>query len=228
LEFDSVSSILHGANGNHQHPGVGPAIFDSNILSGISFDGKTFFYPNPLASAGGNARSAWFGCACCPSNITRFLASVGGYMYAVCDDAIYVNLFGQSNAEMKLGQRTVKLTQQTGFPWNGKVNITVTPDKPGRFALKVRVPGWARNEPVPSDLYRVAAGSKVEWEFAASVNGEDARISIDKGYAVITRDWKPGDTVTVDWPMAVQRILCNEKVEANRGRVALQRGPIVY
>jgi DUF1680 family protein len=200
----------------------------NNVLSGVSLDGKTFFYPNPLASYGGHARSPWFGCACCPSNVTRFLASVGGYMYAVRDDAIYVNLFGQSEAEVKLGQRTVRLTQQTGFPWDGKVNITVAPDRPGRFALKMRVPGWARNEPVPSDLYRVAPDGEGKWEFAATINGQDAKTTFDKGYAVLTRDWKPGDTVTVNWPMSVQRILCNEKVEANRGRVALQLGPIVY
>ena len=101
-------------------------------------------------------------------------------------------------------------------------------DKPGRFALKVRIPGWARNEPVPSDLYRVAPGSKDKWEFAAKINGQDAKVALDKGYAVLTRDWMPGDTITVDWPMPIQRILCNEKVEANRGRVALQRGPVVY
>ncbi len=200
----------------------------NNVLSGVSLDGKTFFYPNPLASHGGHARSPWFGCACCPSNITRFLASVGGYMYAVRDEAIYVNLFGQSEAEMKLGQRTVKLTQQTDYPWDGKVHITVMPDRPGRFTLNVRIPGWARNEPVPSDLYRVAPGSEDKWEFVGKINGQGAEVARNKGFAVLTRDWKPGDTVTIDWPMSIQRILCNEKVEANRGRVALQRGPIVY
>ena len=200
----------------------------NNVLSGISFDGKTFFYPNPSASAGGEDRSPWFGCACCPSNITRFLASVGGYMYAVRGDAIYVNLFGQSEANVKLGRRTVKLSPKTNFPWDGKVNIMVTPDKPGRFSLKIRIPGWARNEPVPSDLYRVAPGSEIKNEFSAKVNGKDAKITPEKGYAVITRDWKPGDTVTFDLPIVTQRILCNDKVEANRGRVALQRGPLVY
>jgi DUF1680 family protein len=200
----------------------------NNVLSGVSLDGKTFFYPNPLASNGGHARSPWFGCACCPSNVTRFLASIGGYMYAVRDEAIYVNLFGQSEAEVVLGQRSVKLAQRTRFPWDGKVHIAVAPERPGRFTLKVRVPGWALGEPVPSDLYRVAPSSKIEWTFAAKVNDKDADVAIQNGYAVLARDWKPGDTVTVDWPMVVQRILCNEKVEADLGRVALQRGPIVY
>jgi len=200
----------------------------NNVLSGISLDGKLFFYPNVLESMRGEDRSPWFGCACCPGNITRFLASVGGYMYAARDDAIYVNLFGQSDAKVKLGTRTVKVTQKTSFPWDGKVSITVAPDKPGRFALKIRIPGWARNEPVPSDLYRVAPGSETKWRLACTVNGKDVKTATEKGYAVITRDWKGGDTVTVDWPMAVKRILCHDKVEANRGRVALERGPIVY
>jgi len=200
----------------------------NNVLSGISFDGKLFFYPNVLESMHGDDRSPWFGCACCPGNITRFLASVGGYMYAVRDDAIYVNLFAQSDATVKLAGRSVKLTQKTNFPWDGKVSITVTPDKPGPVALKIRIPGWARNEPVPSDLYRVAPGSETKWKFACKVNGRPARTAIEKGYAVIARGWKGGDTVTIDWPMPVQRIVCNDKVEANRGRAALQRGPIVY
>ena len=200
----------------------------NNVLSGISFDGTTFFYPNPSESAQGEDRSPWFGCACCPSNITRFLASVGGYMYAVRDDAIYVNLFGQSDAEVKLAQGTIKLTQKTNYPWDGDVKITVTPDKPGRFTLKLRIPGWSQNKPVPSDLYSVVPGSETRRAFACSVNGTRADFATEKGYAVIGRDWKPGDTVSIRCPMDVQRIVANENVQANRGRVALQRGPIVY
>jgi len=200
----------------------------NNVLSGISFEGTHFFYPNPLASLGGNVRSPWFGCACCPSNISRFLASVGGYMYAVKDESVYVNLFGQSEAEVALGGQTVKLTQQTQFPWDGKVQITVTPDKPTRFAVKIRIPGWVKNKPAPSDLYHVATCDKIDWEVLASLNGSNASFDMENGYAVLSRKWEPDDTITVEWPMAIQRMLCNEKVEANRGRVALQRGPLVY
>jgi hypothetical protein len=139
-----------------------------------------------------------------------------------------VNLFGPRDANVKLKQRTVKLTQKTKFPWDGKVSITVTPDKPGRFALKVRIPGWAINQPVPSDLYRVAAGGEPKWKFACTVNGQPAIAAMEKGYAVISRDWTGGDKVAIDFPMPVQRIVSNDKVIANRGRVALQRGPIVY
>ncbi|MDP6847201.1 MAG: glycoside hydrolase family 127 protein [Kiritimatiellia bacterium] len=201
----------------------------NNVLSGVSFDGKLFFYTNVLAAnESGRERKAWFGCACCPSNISRFIASVGGYMYAIREDAIYVNLYGQSQADIKLGKRTVKLTQTSGYPWKGNVKITVSPDKPGKFTVKLRLPGWARNQPVPSDLYHVAPGNKTKWEFSCKVNGEDAETTLDAGYAAMTRDWKAGDTVEVDWPLTVQRILCNKKVEANRGRAAMQRGPVVY
>jgi len=200
----------------------------NNVLSGISMDGKTFFYPNVSATNHGKERSHWFGCACCPSNITRFLASVGGYMYGVRDDAIYVNLFGQSDAEVKLGENTVKLSQKTEYPWDGKIAITVSPEKAGKFALKIRVPGWSRNEPLPSDLYSVAPGNEIQCEFFCEVNGKDAKPKLSDGYAVITRDWKAGDIVKIDLPMKAQRILCNEKVAANRGLVALQRGPLVY
>jgi hypothetical protein len=200
----------------------------NNVLSGVSFDGTTFFYPNPLASMHGEDRSPWFGCACCPGNITRFLASVGGYMYAVRDDAIYVNLFGQSEASVKLAAQTVKLTQKTNYPWDGKVSITVTPEQAGRFTLKLRTPGWASDKPVPSDLYSVAGGAGSKWKPVCKVNGKEAAAVAGNGYAAITREWKPGDAVTIDLPMPVQRIVCNENVVANRGLVALQRGPIVY
>jgi DUF1680 family protein len=201
----------------------------NNVLAAVSFDGTRFFYPNVLAcDKRGKKRDPWFGVACCPSNISRFLASFGGYMYAIRDDAIYVNLYGQSEATIKLGSRTVKLVQTTDYPWQGKVNITVTPDKAGSFTLKLRLPGWAKNQPVPSDLYRVAPGSKAKWEFSCSVNGKGLNPTFEKGYAVITRKWTAGDTVETTWPLVVQRILSHEKVQENRDRVALQRGPIVY
>lgn len=200
----------------------------NNVLSGVSLDGKTFFYPNPLASHGSHARSPWFGCACCPSNITRFLASIGGYMYATQDEAIHVNLYGQSEADISLGRRRVKLGQRTRFPWDGQVQVVVTPDRPARFSLKLRVPGWVRTEPVPSDLYQVIPDDGKAWRLVAKVNGKETEVTFEKGYAVLAREWQPGDTVQVDWPMRVQRILCNENVEANLDRVALQRGPLVY
>jgi uncharacterized protein len=218
----------------------------NNVLSGVSFDGTTFFYPNPLTSTRGEDRSPWFGCACCPGNITRFLASVGGYMYAVRDEAIYVNLFAQSDASVKLAGQTVKLTQKTNYPWDGKVAITVTPERAGRFTLKLRIPGWSKNRPVPSNLYRVLPGNETKSKYSFTVSHKPADTTTDKnrnaipsdgkldhygtdnGYAVMSRYWKPGDTIMIDLPMPIQRIVSNENVAANRGLVALQRGPIVY
>jgi uncharacterized protein len=129
----------------------------NGLISGVALDGKTFFYPNPLESNGQHERSPWFGVACCPGNITRFMASVPGYVYAQRDDTIWVNLFVGSTADIKLDNgRTVRIAQSTRYPWNGEVRMTVTPDKTAAMEVNVRVPGWARNQPVASDLYRYA------------------------------------------------------------------------
>jgi len=201
----------------------------NNVLSGLGMDGKHFFYGNRLTvTEHGDQRKKWFGCACCPSNLTRFIASIGGYMYAVRDKTVYVNLYGQSDAKVKLADRTVGISQTTGYPWNGDVRITVSPNKAGRFSLKLRIPGWAAGRLIPGDLYTVAPGSTFQWEFSCKVNGEDAKADYEAGYAVLDRNWQEGDFIEVTWPMVPLRVLCHEAVEPNRGRIALQRGPIVY
>jgi DUF1680 family protein len=199
----------------------------NGLISGVSLDGKTFFYPNPLESNGQHERSPWFGTACCPSNITRFVASMPGYVYAQRASELYVNLFVASDADVKLDSgRTLKVTQETHYPWDGDVKITITPDQPGPFRVKVRIPGWARNQPVPSDLYRFidAASAPV----TIKVNRRPIVIRLDKGYAVIDRVWKFGDTIELNLPMPIRRVLANDQVAADRGRVALERGPILY
>ena len=199
----------------------------NGLLSGVSLDGKHFFYPNPLESNGQHERSPWFGCACCPGNITRFLASVPGYVYAQKGDAIYVNLFAAGSAHVQLEKSgKVKLTQETRYPWDGRVKIGVAPDKAGEFTLKVRIPGWARGEAVPSELYRFVNGANEP--VTLKVNGNMVPVKLDSGYADLKREWKPGDAVELELPMPVRRIVANAKVEADRGRVALQRGPLVY
>ena len=198
----------------------------NGLISGVSLDGKSFFYQNPLESNGRQGRSPWFGVACCPGNITRFMASVPGYMYATGENAVYVNLFAGSTADVPLDKRTIKMVQETQYPWDGRVKITVDPGQPGNFAIKVRVPGWARNEPVPSDLYRFV--SNVNESVLLSVNGNPVAIDLDKGYATIQREWKDGDVIDLNLPMPVRRIAANSQVGADRGRVAIQRGPIVY
>lgn len=199
----------------------------NGLISGVSLDGKSFFYPNPLESNGQHQRSPWFGVACCPGNITRFIASVPGYVYAQQGDKLYVNLFVASDAGIKLDNgRAVNLRQETRYPWDGAVKLTVNPDKTGQFTINVRIPGWARNEAAPSDLYRFAdqSGEAV----TLKVNGKSVPLKLDKGYVVLNRAWKKGDVIELIMPMPVRRIVANDQVVANRGRVALQRGPIVY
>jgi DUF1680 family protein len=202
----------------------------NGLISGVSLDGKSFFYPNPLESIGQHERQPWFGVACCPGNITRFLSSVSGYMYAHRGETIYVNLYAAGTGEIDLdGKRTVTLKQETRYPWDGAVKMTVTPSAPGAFAINVRIPGWARNEPVPSDLYKYSDKAESSQSPTVKVNGTPvATTTLDKGYVVINRTWKPGDVIDVNLPMPVRRVVANDQVAADHNRVALQRGPIVY
>lgn len=205
----------------------------NGFLSGVGFGGTTYFYPNPLESDGlfafnhGSAsRQPWFDCACCPTNVVRFLPSLPGYVYAQRDNEIYIGLFIASSVRLTLHDQPIVITQETQYPWEGAVRITVSPEAPADFTLCVRIPGWAQNHPVPSDLYRYleAATEPV----ALSVNGETTPMHIEKGFARITRRWKTGDTVEVHFPMPIRRVVAHERVAENQGRVALERGPLVY
>jgi DUF1680 family protein len=204
------------------------------ILSSVALSGDQFFYVNPLASDGKYAfnadnsrgRRPWFRCSCCPPNVARFLAGFGSYVYAQGDDGIYVNLLVGGHTRIDLNGRRVELRQATEYPWKGDVTISVKPDAEAEFALHVRVPGWAREQPVPSDLYRYR--DRAGLPYTLSVNGQPAKVELVRGYAVLTRRWKAGDTVQLSLPMPVRRVVSDERVAANRGRVALERGPIVY
>jgi len=200
----------------------------NGLISGVALDGTTFFYPNPLESNGQHARSPWFGVACCPSNITRFLPSVPGYMYAQRNDALWVNLYIASSADIRLDNgRLLKVVQETRYPWEGSVKIAVTPDETATLTINVRIPGWARNEPVASDLYGFA--DKSTDEVTLKVDGKPVAIKIDKGYVSITRGWKKsGSVIELNLPMPVRRVVANGAVAADHGRVALERGPLVY
>ena len=198
----------------------------NGLLSGISLSGNRFFYPNPLASVGQHQRSAWFSCACCITNMTRFLPSMPGYIYAQDKKSLYINLFVSDSATIRLASTKVKITQQTDYPWQGKVTIRVNPAVKSSFALRVRIPGWATGSPVPGDLYSFVNGGA--GKIPISINGQQTNYTLEKGYAVIDRSWSAGDRVTVDFPMEVEKVLANDQVRADKGRFAFQRGPVVY
>lgn len=199
----------------------------NGLLSGVSLSGDRFFYPNPLASMGQHQRSAWFGCACCISNMTRFLPSMPGYIYAQDKNNLYINLFAGNTADIQLPAGKVTLTQQTNYPWDGKLNITVKPARTTAFALHVRIPEWAKGKPVPGDLYfdaDSAAGKPID----IFLNGKPVKYEMVKGYAVIQRTWKAGDNISLEFPMQVQKVLANSAVKSDTSRFALERGPLMY
>ena len=197
----------------------------NGLISGVSLEGNGFFYPNPLESMGQHQRQAWFGCACCPSNICRFIPSLPGYVYAVKDKNVYVNLFLSNKTELTVGKKKVALSQQTNYPWDGDITITIDKNSVGRFALKIRIPGWVKGKVVPSDLYSYADGKRLG--YLISVNNQQLYPEIHD-YITIDRQWKKGDKVQIHFDMEPRVVRANNKVEADRGMVAVERGPLVY
>ncbi|SHF92594.1 hypothetical protein SAMN05444274_11341 [Mariniphaga anaerophila] len=199
----------------------------NNVLSGVSISGDHFFYPNPLESYFGHERQEWFGCACCPSNICRFMPSMPGYIYASKDKEVYVNLYIASEANFELGNNKVYVIQHSDMPWEGHSEIVVNQDLDETITLKLRVPGWARNEAVPGgELYWFKNVSNKM--VGVKVNGESVDYTIDKkGYINISRKWS-GDKVEVELPLEVRKVACNPQVDGNVDKIALQRGPIMY
>jgi DUF1680 family protein len=182
----------------------------NGTLAGVSQDGSRFFYVNPLASVGHHHRSPWFGCACCPPNVARTLASLGGYAYATGSDGLWVTLYLQGTAKVTVGTTPVTLTVTTDYPWDGKVLLRLELAQPEPFGLHLRVPGWCRGARV------VVNGAAV------------AQPVLERGYCVIDRTWSVGDTVALDLPMPVERIAAHPRVAADQGLYAIQRGPLVY
>lgn len=206
----------------------------NGVISGMSIDGGKFFYPNPLASDGKykfNAdntieRQPWFGCACCPSNLCRFIPSVPGYMYAVKDNSVYVNLFSDNTSTISVGKGKVVLREKTMYPWNGDVRIDVVSNSAGKFNMKIRIPGWLRNKVVPSDLYFY--DDSIKLNYSVSVNGKKVDGQIDNGYLTIDRKWKKGDNIDIHFDMKPRLVKANANVYDDYGRVAVERGPLVY
>ena len=197
----------------------------NGLISGVSLDGGSFFDPNPLASDGGYSRKPWFGCACCPSNISRFIPSLPGYVYAVKDRQVYVNLFLSNRAELKVNDKKVVLEQETSYPWKGDIRLKVLQGNQP-FGMNVRIPGWVRGSVLPSDLYAYADHQQPAYR--VMVNGQEVEGELHNGYLTIDRKWKKNDVVEIHFDMLPRLVKANEKVAADRGRVAVERGPVVY
>lgn len=198
----------------------------NGLIAGVSLSGDKFFYDNPMATPGGHARQQWFGCACCPGNVTRFMASVPGYVYAIDKKDVYVNLFIGGNSKLKVGDTEVEFVQKTQYPWTGDVEIDVTPNKTEKFSLLIRIPGWAKNKPVPSDLYAYVDGANPQVKLL--VNGTEPKKHTRGGYWVIDREWKKGDKITLAMDMPVRRVEANSQVRYDKGLLAMERGPVLY
>jgi uncharacterized protein len=223
--------LLHGDAKYHD---VLERTLYNGFLSGVSLSGDTFFYANPLASDGqwkfnvnvAATRSPWFDCSCCPPNIARLLSSLPGYIYAHTNDTLYVNQFVSGHANINLAKVTVEVQQESNYPWDGDIKLTVNPETATHFTLAIRIPLWARNQPLPSDLYHYVDKASEQPELR--INGEAVPVTIDKGYLQLTREWQKGDVVELHLPMPIRRVVSHEAVKENAGRVAIERGPLVY
>jgi DUF1680 family protein len=206
----------------------------NGFLSGTSLEGNTFFYVNPLASDGKFAfnsdnsidRQPWFGCSCCPTNVVRLFPALPGYIYAVRDEQIYVNLYVGSQTQVHLNESEVSITQETQYPWDGDIKLTITPAQPTTFTLSLRVPTWVQGKPVPSDLYRYLDATPSD--ITVRVNGETIPVKNDQGYISLHRTWQAGDCVELSMPMPIRRVVAHPQVADCQGKVALERGPLVY
>jgi DUF1680 family protein len=205
----------------------------NGLISGVGMDGKSFFYTNAMQIKNSYShhdmeaeRSGWFPCSCCPTNVVRLIPSVPGYVYAQKDNSVYVNLFMSGEATLSINNNAFQIIQQNNYPWDGALRFNVSPQSPLSFNLLVRIPGWASNQAIPSDLYKFVSQSNKKVEI--KINGQPVTFELKNGYAVLSRTWKKGDIVEVNLPMEVRRVVANEKLKDDIGKIALQRGPIIY
>jgi DUF1680 family protein len=205
----------------------------NGLISGVGLDGKSFFYTNAMQVSTSftfpdleRSRSGWFTCSCCPTNLVRLLPSIPGYIYAQDGNNVYVNLFISGTGSLMVNNKAVNITQQNNYPWDGALAFTIDPTSAIAMSVRVRIPGWARNEAMPSDLYSYETSSAQKIDI--KINGVPADYRIEKGYAVLTKKWKKGDKVELNLPMNVQRVIANANLKDDTSKIALQRGPIMY
>lgn len=200
-------NMLHG---DSKYADVVERAMYNGALAGVSLNGDRFFYVNPLESDGNHHRQEWYDCSCCPTQIARFIPSIGNYVYCTSEEGIWINLYIASKSTVKFNNNTVNLTQITDYPWDGKIDIIVEPEKESKFEINMRFPGWCKHAKI-------------------SVNGATVEnLIINAGYIKLMKKWRRGDLITIDLDMPVERVYSNSKVKANTGKVALQRGPLVY
>jgi len=228
--FNYRMFLLHG---DSKYIDVLEKTLYNGLISGVGMNGKSFFYTNAMQIKNSfqhpdmeATRSGWFPCSCCPTNVVRLIPSVPGYVYAQKDNNVYVNLFISGNTTLNVNNKQVQIVQQNNYPWDGNLKFNITLKAATAFNLLVRIPGWARNEAIPSDLYQFANASDNKVEI--KINGQPAEYTMQNGYAVLNKTWKRGDIVEVKLPMEVRRVVANENVKDDIGKVALQRGPIIY
>jgi len=205
----------------------------NGLISGVGMDGKSFFYTNAMEIKNMYShkdmeaeRSGWFTCSCCPTNVTRLIPSVPGYVYAQKNNDIYVNLFVSGNASFMVNKNSVEIEQKNNYPWDGNLVFNLNPKSPSAFNVLVRLPGWSQNEAMPSDLYKFESPSIKK--VSININGKTADYTVANGYAVLAKTWKKGDVIQVNLPMEVRRITANKNVKDDIGKVSLQRGPLMY
>jgi DUF1680 family protein len=205
----------------------------NGLISGVGLDGKSFFYTNAMQIKDDfkhpdleRERSGWFTCSCCPTNVVRLIPSIPGYIYAQNGSDVFVNLFISGTGNLKVNNKAVSITQQNNYPWDGALAFTMTPSSAMDINLRIRIPGWAQNQAIPSDLYAYQNPSAKKIEI--KVNGKAVAYQMENGYAVISKKWKKNDKVELTLPMEVKRVIANEKLSDDKKKVAIQRGPIMY
>lgn len=213
-------------HGKAEYIDVMERVMYNGLISGVGLSGDLFFYTNPLEAGSDYRRSPWFEVSCCPGNIVRYLPSVPGYVYAKRDNNLYVNLYVQGDVKTGLGGRDFALSQETDYPWSGDIKLTVNKSTGKEHKIFLRIPGWVYNKPVPSELYYYREPGDSNWSI--EVNGEKYEGIIINGYVAVERKWKKGDIIELKLPMEIHQVKAHDRVEAGRGKVALQRGPIVW
>src|SRR5450755_2463723 len=205
----------------------------NGLISGVGLDGKSFFYTNAMQVQNSFSpadmeatRSGWFECSCCPTNLARLIPSIPGYMYAQKADSLYINLFISSQAELVFHQKKIQVIQKNNYPWDGGLLFMVNPESSTFFHMLLRIPGWARNQAIPSTLYQFQQSSDLKP--VIKVNGVAVDYTIENGYASISRTWKKNDQVEVLLPMEIRKVAANQNITDDIGKIALQRGPLIY